>query len=148
MAYNEEELRRSTNHITAWLAEKGGDFNSTSARTYLNFVDENDLNVSIPSVESIRNHFYSSFFKRTLQERTSWDKLDPFFDIMENLEREATDDILNLKACRLLTTAVTKSLISLCIRNSPSEIHPALKQAKSAWIHFIGPALRRHLSSL
>lgn len=80
-----------------------------------------------------------------MKERASWDKLDPFFDIMKNLEGETPDDI---KACQLLTTAVTKSLIPLCIRNSPSEMHLSLKGAKSAWIAFIGPPLRRHLSSL
>jgi hypothetical protein len=148
IAYNAEELRRSTEYAVDWLVDEGSDFNSTSARTYLNFVDENDLSVDTPSVESIKNHFYKSPFKQTLQNGASWDELNTFFDVMLTLEREVTDDPLNLKACQLLTTAVTKSLISLCIKNSQEEIHPILREAKTAWTTFIGSDLRKHLSSL
>ncbi|MBY0462477.1 MAG: hypothetical protein K2Q34_04775, partial [Alphaproteobacteria bacterium] len=120
-AYNTEELRRSTQHAIDWLTDESGDFNIASARTYLNFTDDSDLNIATPCVQAIRQHFNESLFRTTLEEGDNWDKLDTFFNAMGNLERDARDTPLNLKACHLLTAAVTKSLISLCIKNSPHQ---------------------------
>ncbi|MBY0282311.1 MAG: hypothetical protein K2W94_09220 [Alphaproteobacteria bacterium] len=149
-AYNEERLRSSTIHVLKWI--KNDDDREikdpASLSGYLDFTDESDLQIKTHHVEAIHQYFNKSSFRGMLEQDDHWEELDVFFDAMKDLEKRSESNLLNLKACHLLTLAVTKSLISLCIQHSSPELHSPLKTAKSAWITFIGGTLRRHLSFL